>query len=500
MRAGALQTTAIALAILVNAPVVSARPAADRGSVAADEQAGSATPAVPVTLRRSGPVDDANDGDGAVVNSAEINGRLLVAPASDLAGSPVLPGSIAKTGTTHTLITANQGITGRYASMQVPATLAHAATQGTDRIAALSLFARSTHFSPLVNASIDYANQRLLDRPSAALAARRSNLYDGDGNSLPKAFARLTPETYAAATQIGVDDALTLGQSTRGPAFAPYAKDTGLFTFGQGLGGWHTLRGDPATGSAPATSRAYGAIGGIGFADAGWVVGAFAGNLTNHQEVEGLGSETRVGSLVTGAHGRYSSGSGLGFSSAITFDGGRARTHRWLPDGRRVWSHYDLNSMVSDLSVFYALDAGHAWTLTPRAGLIYVRTVRGGAKEQGGSVFGLDVTSEHHTAGVADGALTLARSDGSAEPWRPYVTRGARYQFQGRGVRSLAGYADGPLTLAAVGASRAELVGTAGAGAGYRPSDGIEIFAGAAAQTGRDDHQESITAGVRARF
>lgn len=426
-----------------------------------------------------------------------IEGKLAIDPGATLVFAD---GSTAKPGTTYTLITATKGITGRYSTIQVPATLALTVTQGADRIDALSLFARSTHFSPLVNASIDYANQRLLNRPSAALAAHWSNLYDADGNSLPKAFARLTPQAYAAATQIDVDDALTLSQATRGPAFAPYAKDTGLFTFGQGLGGWHTLRADPATGSAPAIGRAYGALGGIGFADAGWVVGAFAGNLTNHQEVEGLGSETRVGSLVTGAHGRYSSGTGLGFSSAITFDGGRARTHRWLPDGRRVWSHYDLNSVVSDLSVFYALDAGHDWTLTPRAGVTYVRTVRGGAKEQGGSVFGLDVKSEHHIAGFADGALTLARSDGSAKPWRPYVTLGARYQLQGQGVRTLAGYADGPLTLAGIGASRAELVGTASAGVGYRPSDAIEIFAGASAQTGRDDHQESITAGVRARF
>lgn len=426
-----------------------------------------------------------------------VEGKLAIDPGATLVFAD---GSTAKPGTTYTLITATQGITGRYSTIQVPATLALTVTQGADRIDALSLFTRNTHFSPLVNASIDYANQRLLNRPSAALAAHWSNLYDADGNSLPKAFARLTPEAYAAATQIGVDDALTLSQAARGPAFAPYAKDTGLFTFGQGLGGWHTLRADPATGSAPAISRAYGALGGIGFADAGWVVGAFAGNLTNHQEVEGLGSETRVGSLVTGAHGRYSSGTGLGFSSAITFDGGRARTHRWLPDGRRVWSHYDLNSVVSDLSVFYALDAGHDWTLTPRAGLTYVHTVRGGAQEQGGSVFGLDVKSEHHTAGFADGALTLARSDASAEPWRPYVTLGARYQLQGQGVRTLAGYADGPLTLAGIGASRAALVGTASAGIGYRPSDAIEIFAGASAQTGRDDHQESITAGVRARF
>jgi outer membrane autotransporter protein len=156
--------------------------------------------------------------------------------------------------------------------------------------------------------------------------------------------------------------------------------------------------------------------------------------------------------------------------------------------------------MTSDLSAFYAADVGHDWTLTPRVSLTYVRTTRGALNEDGYSVFALDVARERHVAGFADGAFSFARSEWSNEAWRPYVTLGARYQLQGQRVRAVGAFDEGDLDLIGVGASRAELVGTASAGVGYRPSDAIEIFAGAAAQTGRDDHQESITAGVRSRF
>ena len=64
----------------------------------------------------------------------------------------------------------------------------------------------------------------------------------------------------------------------------------------------------------------------------------------------------------------------------------------------------------------------------------------------------------------------------------------------------LAGYAGGGLGLTAVGAQRSELVGTAAGGVAYRLPSGLDLFASASAQTGRDDHQETITAGVRLRF
>ncbi len=434
---------------------------------------------------------------GPVSDKLLINGRLSIVPGATL--KLVAVGRV-RPGLTYDLIDATGGTSGRFTTIDKAADVPGALVFGPQGVELVTLFQAPRGASRAVAGTVDYLNGLLTDGASDALLDGIPKLLTASGEVDAAALARLTPEPFAQATQIGTDDALLLTQATRGAAFAPYGDDAGLFTFGQALGQWHTLRGYAPAGSADAVGQTYGTIGGLGFADHGWVVGAFGGNLTNRQHVVGRGAQTRVESLITGIHGRYASKQGFGFSAALVFDGGRARTHRWLPDDRQVWSRYKLNSMTSDLSAFYAADVGHDWTLTPRVGLTYVRTARGALKEDGYSVFALDVGRERHVAGFADGALSFARSERSNEAWRPYVTLGARYQLQGQRVRAVGAFDEGDLDLIGVGAARAELVGTASAGVGYRPSDAIEIFAGATAQTGRDDHQESITAGVRARF
>ena len=138
--------------------------------------------------------------------------------------------------------------------------------------------------------------------------------------------------------------------------------------------------------------------------------------------------------------------------------------------------------------------------LQPRVGLTYVRTTRDGVAEGGTSPFALRVARDRHVAGFADAGLSFARSDASDAAFRPFVSLGARYQIEGRRVDALAGYAGGGLGLTGVGASRAQLVGTAAGGIGYRLSSGLDLFTTASAQTGRDDHQETISTGVRLRF
>ncbi|MBB3693769.1 hypothetical protein [Sphingomonas sp. BK580] len=43
-------------------------------------------------------------------------------------------------------------------------------------------------------------------------------------------------------------------------------------------------------------------------------------------------------------------------------------------------------------------------------------------------------------------------------------------------------------------------MGTAAAGVDYRLSDAVDLFSAATAQAGHDDHQETITTGMRLRF
>lgn len=427
-----------------------------------------------------------------------INGALSIATGTTL---DILSDGALRPGTSYDLITASGGISGSFTTVNKPGSLFGFVVQRADRIQLLGQFLNDARFAPQVARSVAYANATLAVQPaSSTLFAALPALVDDTGASNPRAFAQLTPEPYASATQLGVDHALTLSQAARGTAFGTDREDAGLFTFAQTVGQWHALQGDASQGSAAARAQSYGFLSGLGFGDRGWSVGAFAGYLNGRQQVGALGARTRADGVVAGVHGRYTADGGWGFSASVLYDGSDARTDRALPGTRGASARYGLHSWVSDLSAHYALDVAEGWTMQPRAGVTYVRTTRDGVAEDGGSAFALQVARDRHVAGFADAGVSLMRSDASDAPFRPFVSLGARYQIEGRRVDALAGYAGGGLGLSAVGASRSELVGTAAGGVAYRLPSGLDLFASASAQTGRDDHQETISAGVRLRF
>jgi hypothetical protein len=324
-------------------------------------------------------------------------------------------------------------------------------------------------------------------------------LLTASGASNPGTFAQITPEAYASATQIGVDNALTLSAAARGPAFAASGDTAHAFTFAQVLGGWHRLGEDATAGTSATRSNSYGFLGGIGYGDATWSVGAFGGYLNDHQRIDALGAATRADGVVAGVHGRFNTG-GFGVNASVLYDGGDARTTRALPVGANALGRYALHSWVGDASFGYGMDMASGWTLRPHAGVTYVRTTRAAATETGGSAFALNVARDRHVAGFADAGLFFGRTETFAAAFRPFVSLGARYQIQGQRSDALAGYAGGVLGLEALGARRAAFVGTVEAGTAYRLKSGLDLFAVAASQTGRDDHNESVTAGMRLRF
>ena len=116
---------------------------------------------------------------------------------------------------------------------------------------------------PQVSRSIAYLNATLAVQPSTStLFDALSTLVTADDASDPQAFGRLTPEPYAAAVQMHVDNALALSAATRGGSFAASGDAPHLFTFGATLGDWHRLSGDAATGpSAASAAPAFPAVG-----------------------------------------------------------------------------------------------------------------------------------------------------------------------------------------------------------------------------------------------
>jgi uncharacterized protein with beta-barrel porin domain len=425
-----------------------------------------------------------------------VNGALTIAQGATL---QLVPSGTLRPGTSYDLITASAGITGSFSTILKPDSLFGFVVQRADRIQLLGQFLTDARFSPQVARSVAYTNAVLAQQaPTSTLFAALPSLLTAGGASNPRAFAQITPEAYASSTQIGVENALALADVTRGPGFAADRTEPGAFTFAQGVGSWYRLAGDGAEGTSTARTNSYGFLGGIGYGDAGWSVGAFGGWLDSRQRIDALGARTEADGFVAGVQGRVQAG-GVALGAAVIYNGANARTVRALPGTTQARGRYDLDSLVADLHVSYAIETGGDWTLRPRAGVTYLRTTRDGTAETGGA-FALTVARDRHVAGFVDGGLTFGRSDASDAAFRPFVALGARYQVEGRDTVALGGFAGGPVTLEAVGAARARAVGTAAAGIVQRLAPRLELFSTISAQTGRDDHRESIATGMRLRF
>lgn len=466
--------------------------------------AGTLSPgASPGTMTVNGNVALGSTSTSVFELSSTVADRLVVNGAVSIASGATLqlvPIGDLRPGASYTLITASGGITGSYTNVLQPSDPIGIFVLRGNEIDVIGAFHDTAATAPQVSRSIAYLNATLAAQPSTStLFDALSTLVTADGVSNPQAFARLTPEPYAAAVQMHIDNALTLSAATRGGGFAASGDAPHVFTFGATLGDWHRLSGDAATGTSAARSRSYGLLGGIGFGDADWSVGAFGGYLNNHQYLDTLAARTKADGAVAGVQGRMRTADGFAFGASILYSASQARTSRTLPVGTSS-GRYDLHSWAIDATVARELVLAGGWAVRPELGISYVRTVRDRVAETGGSPFALTLGSDRHVAGFGDGAVSFGRSAESAAAVRPFVSLGMRYQIQGERTDALGGYAGGDLDLYALGPARARLVGTAAAGVTYRLQHGIDLFATAASQTGDGDHRESASGGVRIRF
>jgi hypothetical protein len=427
-----------------------------------------------------------------------VNGTLAIASGATL---QLAPTGTLKPGASYQLITASGGITGSYTTIVKPGSVFGVLVQHANSLDLLGQFVDPGTFSPQVSRSIAYANAALILQPAtSSLFAALPVLLTGSGASNAQAFARLTPEPYASATQGAVDDALTITEALRGPAFAASGAQAHAYTFGQILGGWRRLAGDFNSGTAATQTHGYGLLGGIGVGDARASMGAFGGYLNDRQSLDELGARTKTDAWLAGIAARFRSAGGLGGYASISYEDGTARTDRALPGSTTATGRYHLRSWIGDGAISYDIGVASGWTLQPKVGATYVHTTQGGLAETGNSAFTLTVARYTHEAVFMDAGLRFGRSDASDAAFRPFVAFGVRYQAEGRGTSAVAGYADGGLGLYALGARRADVVGTVAGGVGYRLAGGIDLFATGSSQVGDGDDQESVSGGMRLRF
>lgn len=426
-----------------------------------------------------------------------ISGTLTIAQGASLvlsAEQPVRPG------TTLDLITAAGGISGSYGTIVRSPGLFGVIVQDANRIGLLGQFLNNAGFTPQVRRAIDYTNAVI------AAGTASESLIDGlpvlaiaSGASNAAAFARLTAEPYAAATQLGVENGLTIAQAGRGIAHLSADDAPRAFGIAQYLGGLGRIAADDRAGLSASRSRSHGLLGGLGLGTDRWSLAGFGGMSDARQTLRPLGSRTDADGWFAGVAGSYALGA-LRFDATLAYQRLDADTQRVTPDGGKAQGRFRLNSWIGDLSLSYEAALGDDWAVRPDIGLSYIATSRSGLREEGGNGWALDVGKDKHDALFADGGIGFARSRASDAPFRPFVRLGLQYQLQGRGVEALAGFAGSDRGLLSLGSRRAGLVGSVAGGAEMRVSARLSLFANAAQTYSEDDRRASANVGLKLNF
>jgi uncharacterized protein with beta-barrel porin domain len=431
-----------------------------------------------------------------VYDKLVVNGQLAIAQGATLqivAGTAVTPGKSLE------LITASGGISGSFTTVVKPASLFGFLVQDADSITLMGQFLNDASYAAPVRGAIDYVNSVLVSGDASdALLAAVPGLVTSSGASDAAAFALLTPEAYAAAGQIAVEQGLELAATGRSDAFASHREAPGVFTFASALGSTRTLDSG-ANGTARTRTTGYGFLGGLGVGSVDWSLGAFVGYLDSRQTLFGRGARTDLDGVVAGVHGRRTGGR-LGIKATLAYSGGEATTRRALPGDGTARSHYDLTGWTADASVDYAVPLSANWTVRPGFGVTAIRVTRDGVAEEGGSAYALTVARERDHAVFVDGALTFQGGQREGARLRPYLSLGMRYQVDGRTPYALAALGGGGYGLEAAGASRAPVLATATLGADFAVSSKLTLFGALNGEAGDADNVAGARVGARLTF
>ncbi|SES21190.1 autotransporter outer membrane beta-barrel domain-containing protein [Sphingobium sp. YR768] len=426
-----------------------------------------------------------------------ISGTLTIAQG---AGLILTADQQVKPGTTLDLIIANGGISGSYASIMKPDSLFGFVVQDDKRIRLLGQFLNNAAFTPQVQGAIDYTNGVIgSGTASDGLIDALPVLATAAGVSNAAAFARLTAEPYASATQMGVENGLTIANATRSIARLSGDDAPRAFSIGQYLGGLGRIAAGNQSGLSASRSRSYGLLGGLGIGTDRWSIAGFGGYLDSRQTLQKLGSQTDADGWFAGVGSSYAVGA-LRFDATLAYHQLDADTDRLTPDGGKAHGRFRLKNWVGDLSLSYEATLGSDWAAQPDVGLTYIATTRTGLREGNGSVWALDVAKDKHDALFADGGIAFGRSRASDASFRPFVRLGVQYQLTGRSVEALAGFAGSNQGLLSLGVRRGGLAGSVSGGAEMRVSSALSLFANAAQTYSEGDRRASANVGLKFAF
>lgn len=423
-----------------------------------------------------------------------VNGKMVIQSGSTLqiaASTPI------KVGTTLDLISATGGVSGTYDTVSGITGTARLLANGD--LGLLVQFANPAGYTPQVRGAIAYVNNAMAAGSApAALFPALSALQDGNAAPIASAFARLTPEPYADAMQIGTETALSLAGNARTLGDNETGGATHLFGFGQALGSMRQFASHEEQGVSHATINGFGALGGLGVAGRNYAVSAYVGWMEQDQSIGALAASTRVRGAVGGIAARF--GGMTRITLSANYDNGHALTRRSVPDAGTISTSYALPSWSFDASLSRTLPLGQGWVIRPQIGTTWVMTSHDAITEASAHPFAMNVNKADMTQGFVDARLGFETAPDATGPWRRFLTLGARYRVQGDQTTATAALAGYTSSLMALGVGRNRVDATMAAGVEYRLEPGASLFLNASGELGKESKRESITGGVRFRL
>jgi hypothetical protein len=426
-----------------------------------------------------------------------VNGAVIIAPGSTLNLTGIRP---ITPGTPLDLITATGGISGSFGTIIRSDTIFGFTRLQGGSLQLLGLFAADPSFNPQVTAAVNYVNS-VLQSPQAptGLANALPSLVTSSGGTNIAAFSQLHPEVFASASQIGIENGLTLSKAIRASQFGTSNSEASLFTFAQGFGNWRRLAADEDRGTARANISSFGIIGGVGYGSNDASISVFAGSIDAKQDINTLGSTTKVDGIVTGVAGRFIS-NGFQASAMIAYDGSSASTARALFNGSAATSKYKLRGWTIDVDSSYKMSLSADWSAKAQIGLTHISSRRGNLSEAGGLPFDLDVLARKTQATFIDGELVFTGGQTPEATVSPWVSFGVRHQLSANAIQATGGFRGLQSTLTVVGSERSKTLPILGAGLDVTISKGAIFFADYHGEFGKGTEGQNVNAGVRIRF
>jgi fibronectin-binding autotransporter adhesin len=397
------------------------------------------------------------------------------------------------------LITAGGGIVGAFSTIDGAQGLNLHIAQTSTRLQALGLFTTDTGFSSQVSGVIGVLNTALIeDKVGASLIAAMPALVDPTTHkSDPSALARVTPQAYASATQLALEDGLSIVDASRAQArFAPDAP--GLFGFGQAIDSRRTLDGDAALGVAKGKIDTTGGLAGVGYGvDSAWA-GVFVGYLEGRQRLRDLDARTETDSFAIGVQGQVRIGA-FQLGAMAAHDGADVDTRRAAPGGTTATGDYKLKSWIADVNLTYRAKLNADWAVQPRLGASYVRATRDGFVERGDGAFALTVQGDRSSTWLVDGQVEVLGGQAAGARLHPFASLGFRSTADG-GDTTASGVLAGLATPIRVGGlDRGGTLATAGAGVGYDLAHGLTVSTTYAGEFG-DGGRQAVLVGLNWKF